>query len=74
MLSSLPVLWAKRASNAKRAKSTDHLWKWAERTEYDAAKRDDEYDAAMRNDEYDAAMRNDERQEKLDWSTIFVKT
>ena len=26
MLSSLPVLWAKRASNAKRAKSTDHLW------------------------------------------------
>ena len=43
-------------------------------TEYDAAKRDDEYDAAMRNDEYDAAMRNDECQEKLDWSTIFVKT
>jgi hypothetical protein len=39
--------------------------KWAERTEYDAAKRDDEYDAAMRNDEYDAAMRNDECQEKL---------
>ena len=43
-------------------------------TEYDAAKRDDEYDAAMRNDEYDVAMQNDERQEKLDWSTIFVKT
>ena len=35
---------------------------------------DTEYDAAKRDDEYDAAMRNDERQEKLDWSTIFVKT
>ena len=35
---------------------------------------DTEYDAAKRDDEYDAAMRNDECQEKLDWSTIFVKT